>query len=82
MSNYEVYADVEYITGHLRYGHFEGTISEELYKEYLSLETDKERSDFIADVCNLVVDDYSLYDYAPPTNIQIHESKIIKPKNS
>ena len=42
MSNYEVYADVEYITGHLRYGHFEGTISEELYKEYLSLETEKD----------------------------------------
>lgn len=70
-SKYKIIAQIDCITGHLRYGHYEGELTEEQYQEYLSLDNDKDRNDFIRDVCNLVVDSYSVDFIDPPTNIEI-----------
>lgn len=66
-------ADVDCIMGHLRYGHFEGELTEEQYQEYLSLTSEKDQEDFVTDMCRLVIDSYSVDDYDPPTNINIQE---------
>lgn len=70
---YLITADVDYITGHLRYGHYEGELTEEQYQEYLSLTSEKDRKDFITDICELVIDSYSIDDRGCPTNIEISE---------
>lgn len=75
MSNikYNVTADADWIQGHLRYGHYEGCLSEEQYQEYLNLSTKDEQLKFIADVCKLVVDSWEIDDYEYPSNIKITE---------
>ena len=70
---YIITADAECIVGYLRYGHYEGQLTEEQYQEYLKLETDKDREDFVKDMCNLVIDSYCVNDCDPPTNIDILE---------
>ena len=75
MSNikYNVTADADWIQGHLRYGHYEGCLSEKQYQEYLNLPTKDEQLRFIADVCNLIVDSWEIDDYEYPSNIKITE---------
>ena len=68
---YHVHADCDWVVGVLRRGHFEGELTEEQYQEYLALESDEERSEFIWDVCGLVLDDWDVDDSDDPTNIQI-----------
>ena len=46
---YEVYADADWVQGHLRFGHYERYLSEEQYQEYLNLPTKDEQRRFIAD---------------------------------
>lgn len=72
---YLITADVDYIMGHIRYGHYEGELTEEQYQEYLSLASVEDRKDFIRDICDLVVDDYYIADCSSPTNIKISEIK-------
>ena len=55
---YRVTQDIDYVNGHLRYGHFEGVIevdSEEELKEKLK---DPDFRDYL----DLVIDDYRVYD--------------------
>ena len=75
MSNikYNVTADADWIQGYLRYGHFEGSLLEEQYQEYLNLPTKDEQRRFIADLCTLIVDDWEINDYEYPSNIKITE---------
>lgn len=58
---FKVYKNLNYVMGHLRYGHFEGIIEakdeEELKKMF------KEDEDFLWDSLNLVIDDYEIDDY-------------------
>lgn len=59
MKKFLVTADLDYVTGYLRYGHLEGIVeaeSEEALKEMM-----KDRS-FI-DYLDIVVDDYRVDDY-------------------
>ena len=70
---YNVTADADWIQGHLRYGHYEGCLSEKQYQEYLNLPTKDEQLRFIADVCNLIVDSWEIDDYEYPSNIKITE---------
>lgn len=59
MSKYFIYAPVDYIVGHLRYGHFEGII--DLEDEEID---DKEKlEDLIRDNCELLIDDWEIDDY-------------------
>lgn len=72
---YLITADADYIMGHIRYGHYEEELTEEQYQEYLSFTSEKDRKDFIRDVCKLVIDDYYIADCGAPTNIKISEIK-------
>lgn len=59
MSKYLVYAPVDYVVGHLRYGHFEGEI--EIPDDKL---TDKDWiRQAIREDCELLVDDWEIDDY-------------------
>lgn len=71
---YLVHADVDWIQGHLRFGHFEGEFTEEQYQEYINLPSE-EKKEYIRDVCNLIVDDWSIESYDDPSNIEITQIK-------
>lgn len=64
-----IYADLEYLMGHLRYGHIELQMDEEEYKEYETY-TDKEKEEYIMENGDLVIDDYEVDDYGPISNIR------------
>ena len=66
-----VYADLKYLMGHLRYGHFELQMDEEEYKEYESY-TDKEKEEYIMENGDLVIDDYEVDDYGPISDIKVY----------
>lgn len=68
-----VYADLEYLMGHLRYGHIELQMDEEEYKEYETY-TDKEKEEYIMENGDLVIDDYEVDDYGPISNIKIYNN--------
>ena len=65
-----VYADLEYLMGHL-YGHIELQMDEEEYKEYETY-TDKEKEEYIFENGDLIVDDYEVKDYGPIINIRVY----------
>lgn len=66
-----VHARVEYLMGHLRYGHFELQMDEEEYKEYKSY-TDEEKEEYIMENGDLVIDDYEVDDYGPISDIRVY----------
>lgn len=72
---YLVFADCDWIIGHLRWGHYEGELSEEEYQEYLKLDNDKDKALFIIENCDLVADDYEINDAANPTDIRITKTE-------
>lgn len=56
---FNVYADVDYVSGYLRYGHFEGVVEAESEEELKEMMKDK----YFRDYLDLVVDDYRIEDY-------------------
>ena len=59
MSKYFIYAPIDYVTGHLRYGHWAGEI--EIPDDKLN---DKEWiREAVREGCELLVDDWDIYDY-------------------
>ena len=56
---FKVYADVDYVRGHLRYGHLEGTVECESVEKLKELFKEKDFNDCL----KLVVDDYEVEDY-------------------
>lgn len=68
----KVTADVSYIVGHTRYGHYEMFLTPEELAEFKAAD-DQTKREFFSDLGNLVVDDYEIDDYDTPSNIKIHE---------
>lgn len=64
-----VRADISYIDGYLRYGHYELELSDEDYKEFINL-SDEDKKDYIRDCGEIVIDDYDVNDYGEIINIQ------------
>lgn len=56
-------ASVDYVDGHLRYGHFEGKFTEEQYAEYMALESDAEKQEMLSELGELIIDDYRINSY-------------------
>lgn len=67
MGKVTVIADIDYISGHLRYGHYELEMDEETFKN-LSKEDLKE---LINDRGELIVDDYEIEDHGDITDIRL-----------
>lgn len=66
-----VRADVDYVVGHLRYGHLEGEIEAESEEELKEMMKDKHFSDWL----DLVVDGYRVEDYG---DVGEYEYEVIK----
>ncbi len=64
----KIIADVDYVTGHLRYGHWELELSDKEYDEYKNL-SEEDKISWIEDG-NFIVDDYRIYDIGTITEIR------------
>jgi hypothetical protein len=64
----KIIADVDYVTGHLRYGHWELELSDKEYEEYKNL-SEEDKVSWIEDG-NFIIDDYRIYDIGTITEIR------------
>lgn len=64
-----VTANLEYVAGHLRYGHFEAELSDEELEEFEKMNEEDKRK-YIYDNGHIVIDDYDVNDYGEMTNIE------------
>jgi len=64
----KIIADVDYVTGHLRDGHYELNLNEEEYDEYKNL-SEEDKISWIEDG-DFIVDDYRIYDIGTITEIR------------
>lgn len=61
MAEITVTADVEYVSGHLRYGHYEVTADSESFEKL----NDEEKIEFIRTYGEFIVDDFRIDDRGP-----------------
>lgn len=66
--NKTIIANIDYIVGHLRYGHFELNLTDKEYSKFISL-SKEEQEDWVRDG-ELIIDDYELDDYGDITSIE------------
>ena len=66
----KIIADVDYVTGHLRDGHWKLELNDEEYNEYKNL-SEKDKISWIEEDGDFIVDDYRIYDIG--TIIEIRE---------
>lgn len=64
----KIIADVDYVIGHLRYGHYELKLNDEDYKEYKNL-SEEDKISWIEDG-NFIIDDYRIDDIGTITEIR------------
>jgi hypothetical protein len=69
----KVLADIDYLMGYLRYGHYELTLNNEQFKEFENY-TDSEKKAYIRDNGELVLDDYSVEDIGGIVSINIEDA--------
>ena len=65
----KIIADVDYVIGHLRYGHYELKLNDEDYKEYKNL-SEEDKISWIEDG-DFIIDDYRIDDIG--TILEIRE---------
>ena len=63
----KIIADIEYVSGYLRRGHYELKLNDEEYNEYKNL-SDEDKISWIEDG-NLIIDDYRVEDIGEITEI-------------
>lgn len=64
----KIIADVDYVIGHLRRGHYELYLNDEDYKEYKNL-SEEDKISWIEDG-NFIIDDYRIDDIGTITEIR------------
>lgn len=64
----KIIADVDYVTGHLRSGHWELELNDEDYNEYKNL-SEEDKISWIEDG-DFIIDDYRIYDIGTITEIR------------
>jgi hypothetical protein len=65
----KIIADVDYVTGHLRSGHWELELNDEDYNGYKKL-SEEDRMSWIEDDGDFIIDDYKIYDIGTITEIR------------
>lgn len=65
----KIIADVDYVTGHLRSGHWELELDDENYNGYKNL-SEEDRISWIEDDGNFIIDDYRISDIGTITEIR------------
>ncbi len=59
MGQYRIIGNLDYVQGHLRYGHFELYVDKEIWDGM----SEKEQEEYMRDHGDLIVDDWSIEDY-------------------
>ena len=65
----KIIADVDYVTGHLRDGHWELELDDEDYNKYKNL-SEEDKISWIEDDGDFIIDDYRTYDIGTITEIR------------
>lgn len=65
----KIIADVDYVMGHLIYGHYELKLNDEDYKEYKNL-SEEDKISWIEDESEFIVDNYRIDDIGSITEIR------------
>lgn len=65
----KIIADVDYVTGHLRYGHYKLNLSDREYEEYKNL-SEEDKISWIEDDGEFIVDDCEIDDIGTITEIR------------
>lgn len=73
MAKYKITANVDWLMGHLRYGHYEGEIDEEDFPPNWEEELQKHPSLIKQLDLNLIVDDYRIDDIGDINDIRIEK---------
>ena len=68
----KIIADVDYVTGHLRYGHWELELTDEEYNEYKNL-SEEDKISWIEEEGEFIIDDYEVDDIGTITEIRERE---------
>lgn len=63
---FNVTADLDWVSGHLRYGHLEGIVDVESEEELEALIDSGDITEYL----DLIVDDYEVEDYPTPQNYE------------
>ena len=76
MAKYYINANVDYVMGHLRYGHYEGTIDEKDLPDGITIEDLMEDPSLIknydlTDFLEFVIDDVDINEIGPITFVEI-----------
>jgi hypothetical protein len=69
----KVIANLEYMAGHLRYGHLELTLTDEQYEEFKKLPKE-EQEDWLLDDGARIADDYEVDDIGVIENISVKDA--------
>lgn len=68
----KIHAPIDYVQGHLRYGHFEATVPEEDIEKFNAMTPD-EKKEYIRDIGEIVLDDYEMDDYGDIGEVTVIE---------
>jgi hypothetical protein len=68
-----IIADVDYMTGHLRYGHLELELTDEQYEEFKGLSRE-EQEDWLRVDGEKIVDDYEIDDIGSIGHISVQDA--------
>ena len=74
MKKYEITADVDYISGHIRYGHLALTLDESELKLFKAL-SDEDQLDYLDSQGDLIIDEYEVDDFGQLEKMEITEIK-------
>lgn len=65
---HKIVADIDYVQGYLRYGHYELILNDEEFEKFKSL-SENDQEEEIRDNGNLMIDSYSVDDIGSITEI-------------
>lgn len=63
---------LSYVSGYLRHGQLEGTLSQEDYEEWVNLDPQNQKL-YLQEIAEVKITDWSLEDYGAMGEIQWHE---------
>ena len=72
-TKYLVTGDVDYVQGHLRYGHFELELTEEEYEEFKLLDEEAQK-EWVKNEGELLIDDWEVDDTGDITDVRVEMS--------
>lgn len=65
-----VTAEVEYVQGYLRYGHYEAELTDEDFEKFKNMSCNEQKK-YIRKAGHFVIDDYCIDDIGPITDVNM-----------